>query len=216
MEQARFYFREPLAGGHLLAAEHLAKRVPAPNTSPRSTASSTASSRQPSTSPEPPRRPHHRRTSPKIPLRPHSEPSDQITTHVTSVTNMYCRSCEQPRPKGKASVPSRGSMNRGHLSAVSRTVPTTASRLQHQPPRPVDPSGANQWWAPGGGCRRHGGWRRGRSPHASSVLGTSRLERPPLDSSAHSPALAARLRDGGASPTGACPARYTSSPPAQG
>lgn len=31
VEQARFYFREPLAGGYLLAAEHLAKRVPAPN-----------------------------------------------------------------------------------------------------------------------------------------------------------------------------------------
>ncbi|MFJ4790812.1 hypothetical protein [Streptomyces sp. NPDC088794] len=30
VEQARFYFREPLAGGYLLAAEHLAKRVPAP------------------------------------------------------------------------------------------------------------------------------------------------------------------------------------------
>ncbi|MDH6604445.1 hypothetical protein M2164_000080 [Streptomyces sp. SAI-208] len=31
VEQARFYFREPLAGGYLLAAEHLAKRVPAPD-----------------------------------------------------------------------------------------------------------------------------------------------------------------------------------------
>ncbi|MFJ2163690.1 hypothetical protein, partial [Streptomyces sp. NPDC087856] len=30
VEQARFYFREPLAGGYLLAAEHLAKRLDPP------------------------------------------------------------------------------------------------------------------------------------------------------------------------------------------
>lgn len=30
VEQARFYFREPLAGGYLLAAEHLAKRLDTP------------------------------------------------------------------------------------------------------------------------------------------------------------------------------------------
>ncbi|MFI7406938.1 hypothetical protein ACIBW9_41885 [Streptomyces sp. NPDC049541] len=30
VEQARFYFREPLAGGYLLAAEHLARRLDGP------------------------------------------------------------------------------------------------------------------------------------------------------------------------------------------
>ncbi|MEU3855633.1 hypothetical protein [Streptomyces sp. NPDC029554] len=30
VEQARFYFREPLTGGYLLAAEHLAKRLDPP------------------------------------------------------------------------------------------------------------------------------------------------------------------------------------------
>ncbi|MFJ4932130.1 hypothetical protein [Streptomyces sp. NPDC088736] len=44
VEQARFYFREPLAGGYLLAAEHLADSLDGPSDPQPSDASSTASS----------------------------------------------------------------------------------------------------------------------------------------------------------------------------